>query len=173
MKIESYKYAKSSFLSVEKDFSMIIDKILEGNRIKKLLYYNTKDALEKPNLTQSQVLELIEHNIKIVPKYHIQENLENYIVISFDHFVPSGNPEFRDNLIMFDIVCHVDCWNLQNFQLRPYKIAGEIDSAINNTKLTGIGAIEFAKVTLEAGESATYTIICGATKEAQKEAANK
>jgi hypothetical protein len=65
-------------------------------------------------------------------------------VISFDHFVPSENPEFRDNLIMFDVVCHVDQWNLKDFQLRPFKIVGEIDSLLNGAKLSGIGTLEFA-----------------------------
>lgn len=45
---------------------------------------------------------------------------------------------------MFDIVCHVDQWNLKDFQLRPFKIAGEIDAILNNSKLSGIGKLEFA-----------------------------
>ena len=53
------------------------------------------------------------------------------------------NPEFRDNIISFDIVCHFDQWDLNNFSLRPYKIAAEIDSMLNCKRLTGIGKIEF------------------------------
>jgi len=53
------------------------------------------------------------------------------------------NPEFRDNIISFDIVCHFDQWNLKDFELRPYKIAAEIDSMVNRKKLTGIGTLEF------------------------------
>ena len=54
------------------------------------------------------------------------------------------NPAFRDNIISFDIVCHFDQWNLNNFALRPYKIAAEIDSMFNNQRLTGIGKITVA-----------------------------
>jgi hypothetical protein len=53
------------------------------------------------------------------------------------------NPEFRDNIIEFDIICHFDSWQMKDFELRPYKIAGEIDSMFNNKHLTGIGKLEF------------------------------
>ena len=44
---------------------------------------------------------------------------------------------------MFDIICHYEQWNLGDFKLRPYKIAGRIDGRINNKKLTGIGTVQF------------------------------
>jgi hypothetical protein len=68
----------------------------------------------------------------------------NYIIISFDNFTTNAtNPEFRDNIIEFDIICHFDQWHLKDFALRPYKIAAEIDSMFNNQHLTGIGKLEF------------------------------
>ena len=39
----------------------------------------------------------------------------NYIVIKFDNFTETMNPEFRDNLVEFDIVCNYDTWQLQDF----------------------------------------------------------
>lgn len=144
MKIDGYKPPKSSFLSVEKDMEIIIDKISKNKRIQRLLYYTTPDALNKPNLTEEQAMGLFGKNIKIVPKLYIDKEVLNYIVISFDNYVTSGdNPEFRDNLIEFDIVCHYDQWQLNDLALRPYKIAAEIDSMINNKYLVGIGDIEF------------------------------
>jgi hypothetical protein len=59
MKIESYTYPKSSFLSVEKDMGIIISEILRNDRIKKLLYYTTKDCLKRPKLKDNETLELI------------------------------------------------------------------------------------------------------------------
>ena len=32
---------------------------------------------------------------------------------------------------------------MQDFELRPYRIAGEIDSMFNNKRLTGIGTLQF------------------------------
>jgi hypothetical protein len=65
---------------------IIIDNILKNPRIQRLLYYTSADALDKPDLDDDQKLSLLEHNIKIVPKI-------------------TG-----DNVIEFDIVCHLENW---------------------------------------------------------------
>ena len=144
MKIQNYQFNKSSFVSVEKDFSLIIDKILKNPRLKKLLYYTTKDALHKENLTEEQSVSLIGKQIKNVPKVYVDSSVLAYIIISFDNFTPNmNNPEFRDNIISFDIICHFDQWQLEDFQLRPYRIAAELDQMLNKKHLTGIGELEF------------------------------
>lgn len=144
MKIESYKYPKSSFLSVDKDMEIIIDKICSDERLKKLLYYTSRDALDRPELTDEQTESMFGKQIKIVPKITVdQENLV-YMVVTFDNFMTNvSNPEFRDNVIEFDIVCHFDQWNLKDYQLRPYKIAAELDTLFNDKRLTGIGKLQF------------------------------
>jgi hypothetical protein len=144
MKIETYQYPKSSFLSVEKDMSLITSYLLKNDRLKKLLYYTTPDCLSKPRLTDEETIGLIHKNIKIVPKLYVDGSVLNYIILSFDNFTTNrNNPEFRDNIVEFDIICHFDQWSLSDFQLRPYRIAAEIDSMLNNQKLTGIGRLEF------------------------------
>ena len=144
MRIENYEFPHSSFLSVEKDMEIITNKILKNERLKRLLYYTTSDALDKPNIGEDASLELFGKNIKIIPKLYIDGSVLNYIIISFDNFVPNGeNPEFRDNIISFDVICHFDQWKLKGFQLRPYKIAAELDSMFNGKHLTGIGELEF------------------------------
>ena len=144
MKIDNLKFPKSSFLSVEKDMNLIVEKICCNQRIQKLLYYTTKDCLKKPRLEEDQVLELFGKNVKIVPKLTIDNTVLNYIIVSFDNFTPNAtNPEFRDNIIEFDIICHFDQWNLNDFKLRPYLIAAELDSMLDNQRLTGIGKLEF------------------------------
>lgn len=144
MKIEGVRLPKSSFLSMEKDLEIIVNHICSNERLKRLLYYTTRDALDKPNLTGEQSDELFTKNIKITPKLYIDHSVLNYIIINFDNFIPNAhNPEFRDNVIEFDIICHFDQWQLKDFQLRPYRIAAELDSMLDNTKLTGIGELEF------------------------------
>lgn len=147
MKIDGLKLPKSSFLSMEKDMNLIMNKMLKNERLKRLLHYNSKDALRKPNITEDQTLELIGNNIKIVPKMYVDGSVLTYIIINFKNFTPSNNPEFRDNIIEFDIICHFDQWQLEDFALRPYKIAAEIDSMFNNTHLTGIGELQFIGAT--------------------------
>lgn len=133
----------SSFLSIEKDLNLIVDMMFKNPRLKKLLYHTSKDALQKPAVTEEQMDEMMGKNIKIVPKLMIDRSVLNYVIISFDNFTVNSNPEFRDNIIEFDIICHFDQWQLQDFQLRPYKIAAEIDSMFNDKHLTGIGKLEF------------------------------
>ena len=144
MKVETYSNPKSSFLSLEKDMEIITEKMMKNDLLKKLLYYTTKDCLDKPNLTQEQNVELFGKNIKLVPKLYVDGSVQNYIIVSFDNFTPnSSNPEFRDNIIEFDIICHFDQWTLKDFQLRPYRIAAEIDSMFDEKHLTGIGTLKF------------------------------
>ncbi len=143
MKIDNAKFPKSSFLSMEKDTKIIIDNIFKNERLKRLLYYTSKDALDRPNLTEDQTLELFGKNIKFIPKLFVDDTVRNYILISFDKFNLTSNPEFRTNLIEFDILCHPDQWQLNDFALRPFKIAAELDSMFNNKRLTGIGTLEF------------------------------
>lgn len=144
MKLKSYEYPHSSFLSVEKDLDIITSTMMKNERFKKLLYYTTADALDRENLTTAQTAELFKKNIKIVPKLYVDGSVLAYIIITFDNFVPNAtNPEFRDNVISFDIICHFDQWDLNDFKLRPYKIAAEIDTMFNNKHLTGIGELQF------------------------------
>ena len=144
MKIQNYSYPKSSFLSAEKDMGIIVDLIMKNDRLKKMLYYTTKDCLNKPKLTDEQTYEMFGKQIKIVPKLYVDGSVLNYIIISFDNFTGNRtNPEFRDNIIEFDIICHFDQWHIKDFELRPYKIAAELDSMLNQQRLTGIGKLEF------------------------------
>ena len=108
-----------------------------------MLYYTDRDALDRPNLTEEQRLGMFGKQIKIVPKLYVDGSVLAYVIISFDNFTPSANAQFRDNVITFDIVCHFDQWHLKDFQLRPYRIAAEIDSMFDNQHLTGIGELHF------------------------------
>ena len=144
MKINGVNIPKSSFLSIEKDLEIIVNHLCKNERLKRLLYYTTPDAIDKPNLDDEQMIQLFKKNIKLIPKLYVAGSVLNYIIINFDNFIPNDtNPEFRDNIIEFDICCHFDQWHLKDYQLRPYRIAAEIDSMIDKTHLTGIGKLEF------------------------------
>ena len=144
VKIQSYTYPKSSFLSAEMDMSIIVDRIMKNDRLKKMLYYTSRDCLDKPKISEDETYEMFGKQIKIVPKLYVDGSVLNYIIISFDNFTANNNnPEFRDNISEFDIICHFDQWHMKDFELRPYKIAAELDSMFNDKRLTGIGKLEF------------------------------
>ena len=144
MRIDGVKRPKSAFLSVEKDMELITRELLKNERFKRLLFYNSKDAMTRPDLTQEETLGLINKNIKIVPKLYVDGSVLSYVIINFDNFTPNmTNPEFRNNIIEFDIICHFDQWQMEDFKLRPYRIAAEIDSMFDGKHLTGIGELQF------------------------------
>jgi hypothetical protein len=124
--------------------NIIVDRIMKNDRLKKMLYYTTRDCLDRPKLTEDETIEMFGKQIKIVPKLYVDGSVLNYMIISFDNFSRNANnPEFRDNIIEFDIICHFDQWHMKDFELRPYKIAAELDSMFSGQKLTGIGKLEF------------------------------
>jgi len=150
---------KSTFLSCEKDTETIIQKLFVESRpysdmLKRLLLINTKDCLY--DMTNQKYLDIIKGTsvqdlrdkgyIRLEPKILMGENEEvkSYIRISYDHFTPSRNREFRDCIIEIDIICHPEYWDLGNYRMRPLKIAGYIDGILNNNKLSGIGTLNFA-----------------------------
>ena len=144
MRIENYQFPESSFLSLEKDFNLIISKIMKNQRLLKLLKYPVKEALKGPDLTQEEILNMLGNEIRIVPKLDIDKDKRNYLLITMDSFSENeGNSEFRDNMINFHIICHYDTYDLGDFKLRPYKIAGEIDAMFNKKHLSGIGQLNF------------------------------
>ena len=66
MKREVYTYPKSSFLSTEKDMSIIVNHIIKNDRLKKMLYYTSRDCMSRPDLTEDQTLELFgKDNVEI------------------------------------------------------------------------------------------------------------
>ena len=132
MKKEVYTYPKSGFLSVEKDMNLLVDFMMKNERLKKLLFYTSRDCLDRPKWTVDETISLFGKQIRIVPKLEVDGAVLNYMIIRFDNFTPNfNNPEFRDNVIEFDIICHYDQWHMRDFELRPYKIAAEIDSMFN------------------------------------------
>lgn len=145
MKKDQYVFPKSSFLGIVKDTSLITKKLLENKKLLKLIYYNSKDWESKPDLTADQIKSLFTNKqISNVPKVIVDENKYTYLRITYDSFVPNAtNPWYRDHLIEIKIICHFDDWDLGDYELRPYRIAGEIDSMLNEQHLTGIGLLQF------------------------------
>ena len=149
----------SSFLAFEKDIETILRKLfVESNPysevLKRLLVINTKDCLDnadspaiKEKLKNMSLAKLRQEGyIKLEPKIAMPEHEEvkAYIIMSCDNFTPNDtNTYYRDCTVSFDIICHLDYWDLGNYRIRPLKIAGYIDGILNEAKLSGIGTFNF------------------------------
>ena len=130
-----------------KDTSLIIKKILSNKRVLRLLYYNSQDCLSsaKKDITPTQIAEMFKtKQISNVPKVKIDADKKTYLRITFDSFTPNAtNTFYRDHIVEIKIICHFDDWDLGDYELRPYRIAGEIDSMLDGQHLTGIGQLYF------------------------------
>ena len=131
-----------SFKNVEKDLAYIAQKIYEDEALLKLLVLKEND---KEHLTQEEKKRILNNNIRIVPKIDdLDFSQESYIVIHFNEFMPNDeNPEFRDKFLIFDIICNFDTWNMGDFKLRPYQIAGRLDMLFDKKGLSGSYTIDF------------------------------
>lgn len=139
-----FEEKKSSFLSIEKDLALIIKQIMQNQDLMKMLYYTQPDCLSAKNLSMKEIQGMLHKQIKLIPVIKVDPQCPNYIIITFSNFTPNAtNPEFRDFDLNIDILCHPDHWNMGDFALRPYKIAGELDHMFKDKKLTGIGTTQF------------------------------
>lgn len=128
---------------------LIANRIMQNQRVCRLLKYQTKDPfdLEANGKEQPDVQgeELINKQILIVPKiYDDSTEKMSYVTAIFDDFVVNQlNPEFKVSTVRFDIACPYDEWILNGYSLRPYLIMQEIDTMFNMKKLQGIGNLQF------------------------------
>lgn len=169
MKINTFEYPKSSLLGMPKDAALIMDRILSNQRVLKLLAYDVRDWEKQKDVTTQQIEKMFESKqISSVPKIKIDGTEKTYLRLIYGTIIRnSTNPEYRDNTFGIDIICHYDCWDLGNFELRPYRLAGEIDSMLDKTHLTGIGELEFVSASPYiyneefAGVTLTYLAVRG------------
>ena len=127
----------------------IANKIMQNQRICRLLKYQTKNPFDKECNGKPQPdvdgVDLINKQILIVPKvYDDSTDKMSYITAIFDNFTVSAlNPEFKVSTIRFDVACPYDEWLLNDHSLRPYLIMQELDMMFNESKLAGIGNLHF------------------------------
>ena len=130
---------------------LIANKLMQNQRLCRLLKYPTKNPFKEtdPITGNSQPnvdgLELIHKQILIVPKvFDDSTEKMSYIISVFDSYVVGQlNPEFKLATVRFDIACPYNEWLLNERSLRPYLIMEEIDKMFNQTKLKGIGNLQF------------------------------
>ena len=152
MKANTFEYPKSSFLGMTKDTALIMDKLLKNPRILRLLYYNTPDCLEldkKPTPGSKEIKEMLKkQQIGLIPSVTTDKEKLSYLRVYFDDFSRTEDNDFyRDSSIEVRIICHFDTWQLENMELRPYRLAGEIDSMLDGARFSGIGELRFVHAT--------------------------
>lgn len=149
MKANTFEYPKSSFLAMPKDTSLVVNQIISNPNILKLLRYNTPDALRRPPVGSEELKKMIKtKQIAPIPQITVDSEEKTYLRLYFDNFRPSEtNTYYRDHTIEIRIISHFNIWTLDDFDLRPFRIAGEIDAMLDGKRLTGIGLTRFLNAT--------------------------
>lgn len=147
----------STFCSIARDQETIWHKLLVSSKpysdkLKRLLIINTPNCLDPSQeqyarkINQYTIKDMMDAQyIKTIPKLSFgeHEEVKSYVLLEFDDFSPSENPQYRNCVISFSIICHLDYWGMDDYKLRPWEIAGYIDGILNHEHLSGIGTLEF------------------------------
>lgn len=129
----------------------IANMLMSNQKLCRLLKYQSKDPFiaidpvtgkQQPDVDG---VDLIHKQILIVPKvFDDSTEKMSYVISVFDDFVVNQiNPEFKVSTVRFDIACPYDEWILNDRSLRPYLIMEEIDKMFNESKMQGIGTLQF------------------------------
>lgn len=122
----------------------IANRLMQNQRLCRLLKYQVRDPFSDkyPDVDGS---ELINKQILIVPKiFDDSTEKMSYVTAIFNSFVVNAlNPEFKLASLRFDIACPYEEWLMDDRSLRPYLIMQEIDTMFNESKMAGIGTLQF------------------------------
>lgn len=123
----------------------------ENENLWKLLFYDTPDALEKPNLTMEQKRSLIYGGVGDSEDYRVfrcpyMDDAVTKELTQMRHYVMTVTPENRSVSVIdfaFDCITHVKLSNLEGCQSRVERMVEEILSTVNGRDIDGVGRIFF------------------------------
>jgi len=118
--------------------------LLSDQTLCKLLYYGEPDWASKADISATPTLKFT--HLFPLPKIPTSEN-EKKSMLNFyfiDSKPQSRNPGFRNVVLCFDVICHIDIWQI-NEGIRPYAISNRIDRMFNGQfyENLGIGDVSF------------------------------
>lgn len=125
----------------------IANKIMQNQRVCRLLKYEVRDPFDKNKYPDVDGLDLLGKQILIVPKiFDDSTEKMSYVTAVFSNFIVNAmNPDYKISTIRFDIACPYEEWMLSEHSLRPYLIMQEIDDMFNQAQMSGIGTLSFVR----------------------------
>lgn len=119
----------------------VISRLMANDRLCQLLYYTDRDPFSQPVLTKEEKRTLIyEKLIKIVPRIGPKELDNSAIAVRVANGSKnSGNDQFRDLRIYIESFVPLTQWLINDENLRPFLIMGEIQKSLDNKRMNQIG----------------------------------
>ena len=132
---------------IETTMAAIRTKLLQDNKIKQLLYFDSNDALQCFVPEDAK----LEKYITLRPIYEF-ENKEDYdqnsmINIYMTQASPYEDIVKVDGILQVNVICNVDIWELVDNKIRPLQIADRIITLVNNHKFTASNKLVLNTVT--------------------------
>lgn len=121
----------------------IFTRLLSNQNLLKLLYYNDKDPLSKPDLTKEQIQnEVYDKLVKIVPRVGPKETANSLIALRVvQGSTMRDNDQFRNIVFAIEVFVPLTQWMIKDTNLRPFAIMGEIQNSLNGKVVNGLGKI--------------------------------
>lgn len=132
------------YKDLNNDILKIIHEINSNENIRRLLYFNTQDALSRPDLPPNNLI-----MTKIFPvwkRVDIEDEVSSFCFIYFDEVknASKDNIYFRDIKVYIDVITHIDSL-LVNSGSRLYSLMEEVDEEINDTFINGLKSLASLK----------------------------
>lgn len=160
MKMTSRVLAKDfdlSFVAMEKDLEQMVRKLFVESKpysdyLKRLLIVNEKDCLDDRKHQYQTVIDRVSladlkdgGYIRFTPKFAFEEHedIKSYIHFAFEDVAPSMNTQYNNTTVAIMCISNLDAWELDDYAFRPWKIAGFVHGILNNSRLSGIGTLQF------------------------------
>lgn len=127
------------FTNFEKIFYQIKNKLLDSPDFKKLVFYNTPDALSRPEPS----FEESSQSVYIKPIIYVYDDSPEYGISTFvsigliESMVFDG---FLSSSIKVSVACDRTIWEMDNYKVRPLAILSEI-AKLDEVKLDVAGKL--------------------------------
>lgn len=121
----------------------IVNRLMANDNLVNLLFYQDKDPLAQPTLTDEQKKsKIFNKRIKMTPKLDPQENAQSTVAVLVTRAQSIGsNTEFTNITVTVEIFVPVTQWLIKDSNLRPYAIMGEIQASLNGKVINGLGTM--------------------------------
>ena len=132
-----------------KQWNTIVNKVFELIRNNETLLKYIGNASSAPYDEETpKWSKVFLHNVFPMPRDSDSVGTQKTIVNVYMGYSnpPENNPYFSEDFLYIEVGVHLDCWMLDDGEIRPYSVCSMIDSMIDNKS---IGDMSIKKVTPE------------------------
>lgn len=135
---------------IGKNLSKIVNRLLNNDNLVKLLYYSNSTPLECDNLTpEKKNKEIFNQLIKIIPVVKPGSDKSIISIQITNGSINNSNDEFKDIKLQIEIFVPLNSWFINDTNLRPFAIMGEIQKSLQNKTVDSLGKITGGDFELE------------------------